>query len=151
MVRSKKPLSVVSVFALVLSLTAVASAQGFFGVSIGGHDHHGRHGRRGGVSVNIGFPVGQVSHCAPVHVHHGGCRQWIPGHFENRCEQVWVPGTCRQVWVAPVYRTEYTSCGTPIQVLVCPGRFETVQEPGRYETVNRQVWIEGRWNMTCGF
>lgn len=135
----------VVVAVMVLGFASDASGQGF-GFSIGGHGRHGRH-----VSVGFGFPSG---HCAPAprhHVHSACCRTWAPGQWQNHCEQVWVPGCARQVWVEAVYRTDYDHCGRPVQVLVSCGHYETVQDQGHYETVNRQVWVEGFWQTTCGF
>lgn len=130
---------------VILGLGAEASGQGFLGVSFG------QHGRRGGVGIGIGIPLGGHDHCRPVHHHSAHCRTFVPGRFETRCEQVWVPGCARQVWVEPAYRTDYDACGRPFQVLVTCGYYQTVQDQGHYETVNRQVWIEGYWATTCGY
>ena len=143
-----KPTLGAMIVTMILGLGAQASAQGFIGVSFG------KHGRHGGVGVGIGVPLGGYSHgrCAPVpHRHSECCKQWVPGRFETRCEQVFVPGCTRQVWVEPVYRTEYDACGRPFQVLVTCGFYQTVQDPGHYETVNRQIWIEGYWTTICGY
>jgi hypothetical protein len=143
--KSLKTLALATAALLAIGAGTEAAAQGFFGISLGGHDR-GRHGRHGSFGVSVAFPI-----CgAPAHVHGAHCRQWIPGHFEERCEQVYVPGCTRQVWMPPVYETRYTPCGTPIQVLVRAGYHQTIQEPGRYETIRRRVWVEGRWVIACG-
>lgn len=141
----------VMVAMLAFGAVSEVSAQGGIGLSFG------KHGRRGGFGVSIGIPLGgghcQPAPCAPApcHVHHEGCKQHFPGRWETRCEQVWVPGACRQVWCDPVYRTDYDHCGRPYQVLVSSGCYQTVQDPGYYQSVQRQVWIEGTWQLVCGY
>jgi hypothetical protein len=150
--KTKLMMGVIGMTAM-LAMSSVADAQGF---GFAFEKHSGKHGKHRSFGLAIGFPFfghsAPAPHCAPpVHVHTACCRTWVPGHFETRCEQVWVPGACRKVWVEPVYRTEFDRCGRPYQVLVACGHFETIQDPGHFETVQKQVWIEGFWQTTCGF
>jgi hypothetical protein len=119
-------------FLLTGCLASRADAQGL-SVSFGQRSKHGS------FSLTLG------SSCArPSYVE---CRPsvWVPGHFESRCERVWVPGCTRQVWVAPRYEWRNDACGRPVRVCVRTGYWTAVTDPGRYETRTTQVWIAGRW------
>ena len=72
-------------------------------------------------------------------------RVWIAGHYESRCERVWVAGCSRKEWVPPCYEWRVTACGQRYQVLARAGYWHTVSEPGRFETRNVQVWVPGHW------
>ncbi|MFT7486673.1 MAG: hypothetical protein ACI9F9_002529 [Candidatus Paceibacteria bacterium] len=74
------------------------------------------------------------------------CRTWVPGHYEARPTQVWIPGTSRRVWCPPVFETRFQICGTPFQFQVAAGYYRTDHTPGRYERRSRRVWYPGRWN-----
>lgn len=78
-------------------------------------------------------------------------RTWIPGHYEMRCERVWVPGCTRQEWVPARYEWRLDNCGRRFQVLIAPGHWITVTDPGRYETREARVWVPGYWATDyCG-
>lgn len=72
-------------------------------------------------------------------------RIWIPGHYERRCEKVWVAGATRQVWVEPEYQCVTDAWGRVHRILVRHGYFRTACEPGRFEDRERYVWVEGRY------
>jgi len=95
---------------------------------------------RAEVNFQFGYQAPRFTqpHCAPPSV-------WIPGHYEMRCEQVWVPGCTRQEWVPPCYEWRVNFCGERFQVLVRPGFWRTVVDAGRYEMRNVQVWVPGRY------
>lgn len=76
---------------------------------------------------------------------HAPRRVWVPGHYETRCEQVFVPGCTERVWVEPVFELRLGACHTWIRVEVAPGHWRTVQHPGRYETREVRVWIPGHY------
>lgn len=127
---------------LALSFTAAAllsapyaEAQGF-SISLGKKTKHG------GIALaySTGFP-----RCAPPPVHCPPPRVWVPGHYETRCEQVFVPGTQQQVWVPAVFEWRYDSCGRAYQVCVQAGHYRTVCSPGHYESRTVQVWVDGSW------
>ena len=78
-------------------------------------------------------------------------RTWVPGHYEVRCERVWVPGCTRQEWVPARYEWRIDTCGRRFQVLVEPGHWITVTDPGRYEAREVRVWVPGYWATdSCG-
>lgn len=73
-------------------------------------------------------------------------RAWIPGHFETRCQRVWVAGCSRQVWMPARYEWRYDSCGSMYRVCISVGRWSTVTDPGRYELRESRVWVAGCWS-----
>jgi len=123
---------------VVAPLSASAHAQGLsltFGKRIG----------HGSISVSVGVPSGY--HRAPR------CesrRVWIPGHYETRCEQVWVPGCTRKEWVPARYADRIDACGRRLRVLVSAGYWHVVQGIGHYEQRELQVWVAGGW-QTRGY
>ena len=82
--------------------------------------------------------IGEPRACAPHRV-------WIPGHYERRCERVWIPGVTRQVWVEPEFQCITDAWGHTHRIEVRRGYFRTVCEPGRWEDRERYVWVEGRY------
>lgn len=72
-------------------------------------------------------------------------REWIPGHYEWRAQQVWVDATWTTEYVPPVYQYGYEG-SRQIRILVQEGYYRRVQIPGHYETRQIQVWVEGYWN-----
>ena len=128
----------VAVFTVVL--TGVADAQH---LSLG----FGKHGKHKSFSIQVSsYPRPHASPSyAPHYGYGGGCGTWIPGRYETRYEQVWVPGVAQKVWSPPVYETRYDSCGRPYTVLVRAGCWQVVQHPGRYEPRPVQVWVAGHW------
>ena len=122
--RLTKILSLLPLLAVLFVASAPADAQSTFGI---GFSKFGRHS-----GVSLGFStVIQPRRC------------WVPGHYETRCTEVFVPGCIRQVWVEPVYDTCVDPCGNGTRVLIRAGYFRTIQEPGRYETRYVQVWVPG--------
>ena len=72
-------------------------------------------------------------------------REWTPGHFEARCEKVWIEGSETKVWVEPRFEWRYDNCGRAFQVCIAPGHMQTVCTPGHFEQRDVQVWIPGHW------
>lgn len=95
----------------------------------------GRHANVG-VSVRFGRPVRYES-----------ARQWVPGRYETRREQVWVPGCTRQAWTPARYEWRIDGCGRRFQVLIAAGHWRTVSDPGHYEWREVQVWVPGHWRQ----
>lgn len=102
--------------------------------------HFGKKTKHGhvGITYSTARPTYAPAHCPPPRV-------WIPGHFETRCQQVFVPGESQQVWVPPVYEWRYDACGRAYQVCVQGGYWRTVCSPGHYENREVQVWVDGCW------
>lgn len=96
------------------------------GVTVGSH----------GVQVSAGI---RERHCPPPVAR--PCPPPPSGHWETRCERVWVPGPVRKVWVPPLYETRYDHCGRPYQVEVRCGFWDTIQEPGYWEQRETRVWV----------
>ena len=76
---------------------------------------------------------------------HAPRRLWVPGHYETRCERVWVQGSSERLWVEPVFELRLDSCGKRVRVELYPGHWRTVQHPGRYELREFQVWVPGQY------
>ena len=76
---------------------------------------------------------------------HAPRRVWVPGHYETRCEQVWVPAQSERLWGEPVFELRVDACGNRVRVQLCAGYWTTVHHPGRYETREQQVWIPGHY------
>lgn len=79
------------------------------------------------------------------HVERPRPRVWVDGHYENRCERVWIEGCAKQVWVEPVFERRFDACGRELQVLLRPGCWQWVQTPGHFELRNVQSWVPGHW------
>jgi hypothetical protein len=101
---------------------------------------YGRPSERAQFSLTLGRPA-----CEVPTPRFQPPRVWVAGHYETRCEEVWVPGRCRQEWVPPRYEERVTSCGRRYLVLACPGYWRTVREPGRFERREVRVWVAGYW------
>ncbi|MBK7877377.1 MAG: hypothetical protein IPJ77_16845 [Planctomycetes bacterium] len=125
---------VLPIAALTALIAPEANAQGIE-LRFGKKTKHGGFG----LTYSTGRPACAPAPCPPPRV-------WVPGHFETRCQQVFVPGASQQVWVPPVYEWRYDSCGRAYQVCVQAGFWRTVCSPGRYETREVQVWVDGHWN-----
>jgi hypothetical protein len=95
--------------------------------------------------IGCGKLVAYVSSANRGATHACPRREWVPGHFETRCERVWVPGEARRVWVPAAFETRFDLCGRPIRVCVRAGYWASVVEPGRYETVETRAWVAGHW------
>ena len=74
--------------------------------------------------------------------------QYVPGHYEVRTVQVWVPETFREEYVPPVYQTYRDRYGRYVTVMVRPACTNRVYVPGYYDYQTQQVWVPGYW--TCG-
>jgi hypothetical protein len=136
--RLDKIFSVLPVAAFLAVAALPVQAQGSFGFGFS------KFGRKSGFSV--GFNTGPVYHGH----YHGGivvepARHWVPGHWDTRAVQVWVPGRVRTVYVEPQYETIVDPCGHLTRVLVREGYTRTYQEPGCYETRYERVWVPGYW------
>jgi hypothetical protein len=124
--RLNKIFLLLAVVTLVLGASAPASAQG--SVSFG-FSNFGRCGS----GFGLGFTVPLCQRC------------WVPGYYEIRYADVWVPGPSRQVWVEPVYDTCRDPCGNTTRVIVRAGYYQWVQDPGHYETREIRVWVPGHY------
>jgi hypothetical protein len=131
--RLNKILSLVAVVTLIVVASAPASAQGSFSV---GYSKFGKHSA---------FGVG--IHSGGYYPRHGGVvvvdRHYVPGHYETRASEVWVPGCTERVWIEPRYQTVVLPCGNVSRVLVREGHFRVIQTPGRFETRYVRVWVPG--------
>lgn len=129
--RTKSLPVLAAVFCAALALPTRAQ---HLSLSLGRNTHHGS------FSINFGIPLARpsYSYCEPR-------RSWVPGHYETRCESVWVAGCSRQVWVAPEYEWRVDACGRPYRVCVRAGAWRTVTDPGHYESRDVQVWVPGGW------
>lgn len=78
---------------------------------------------------------------------HAPRRVWVPGRYESRCEQIFVPGWNERVWVEPVFEFRLGSCGKRLRVEVCAGHWKTVHHPGHYETREFRVWVPGHYEV----
>jgi hypothetical protein len=70
---------------------------------------------------------------------------WVPGHWQTRSEQVWVPGETQRVWVEPVHETIRDPGGGESRVIVREGYWKEVTGAGRYETRTVRVWVPGQY------
>ena len=135
--RLNKILSVIPIATFMVVAALPAQAQGGFGIGFT------KFGKKSAVS--LGF------HTGPIHHHRHGvvvvepARRWVPGHYETRCYEVWVPGCTKTIYVEAVYRTVIDPHGHVTRILVRDGYYKTIQEPGRYETRCEQVWVAGYW------
>ncbi|GEM_PF-3032242 len=72
--------------------------------------------------------------------------RWIPGHYETRCEQVWVEGCWKTVETAAVYDWVWDPhCRRYEWKMVRPATCPKVWVAGCYETREVRVWVEGRY------
>lgn len=69
---------------------------------------------------------------------------WIPGHYEWRDVQVWVPGYWHEEYVPPVYQWRIID-GQEVLVMVQEGWVQRYYVPGHYEIVAQSIWIPGHW------
>jgi hypothetical protein len=136
--RLNKILSLAAVVTLVIVASAPASAQGSLSL---GFSKFGRHSAFG-----VGFTTGALYRPSRVVVVDPiPCRTYVPGHYETRCVEVWVPGCSERVWVEPRYETVVLPCGNVSRVLVREGFFKVIENPGHYETRHVQVFVPGRY------
>ena len=99
------------------------------------------------VEIRIGAPI------VPL-------RQWVPGHYETRYEQVCVepahyewrfeqvcvePAHYETRYIPAVEETLYDRDGRPRRVVVEPAREERVYVQARYETRQVRVWVQARY------
>ncbi|MFO1011088.1 MAG: hypothetical protein U1F29_13570 [Planctomycetota bacterium] len=125
---------------LVLPIAAVTALFAPHADAQGLELHFGKHTKHGHVSIGYVHPrpAAVPRPCPPPRV-------WVPGHYETRCQQVWIPGESRQVFEPAVYEWRYDACGRAYQVCVRAGFWRTECSPGRYETREVQVWVDGCW------
>jgi hypothetical protein len=118
---------------LCVCLSMSARAQGV-SLSLGRATKHGSFG------LTIGVPLGRPSYtrCEPRQV-------WVPGHYETRCESVWVAGCTHRVWMPAQYEWRWASWGRAYRVCVRAAGWTTVSDPGHYQSREVQVWIAGTW------
>ena len=69
-------------------------------------------------------------------------RQWVPGHYEARRDQVCVPG----YWTTVVERPHYGWGGHEFRER---REVERVWVPERYEWRETQVWVPGHYELAC--
>jgi hypothetical protein len=132
--RLNKILSLAAVVTLFTVASSPASAQGNLSI---GFAKFGKHSAFG-----IGFNSGPLYYGPRrVIVDPVPCRTFVPGHYESRCVEVWVPGCCEKVWIEPCYETVVLPCGNVSRVLVREGYFKTIEKPGHFETRHVQVWV----------
>ena len=101
--RLNKILSIAAVVTLAVVASAPASAQGSLSLGFAKFSKHSAFG--------IGLTTGGF------YPRHGGRvvvvdRRFVPGHYETRCVEVWVPGCTEKVWIDARYETVVLPCGT---------------------------------------
>jgi len=119
-------------------------------VARAGHDDSFRF--RLGFGIHAPRPVevyggAEMRHGRPPMRHHR-C-DYVPGHYETRTVEVWVPGCWREEWVPPVYREIYTRGGTCTRILVRPATLNRIWIPGRCELQTTSIWVPGFWACGC--
>lgn len=72
-------------------------------------------------------------------------RIWVPGHYENREHQVFVPGHREKVWIEPAYETFIDECGRRSRRIVRNGYWDVIEHPGYYETRCERVFVPGHF------
>ncbi len=105
----------------------------------------GNHGLRGSLHA----PRYPLPRGPRVHHHTAACGV-IPGHYETRYEQVWVPGRSESVWVPAEVQVYTDAYGYRTERVIRPGHWETIQHPGHYEQRAVQVWVEARYRCGAG-
>jgi len=100
----------------------------------------GRATQYGAFGLTIGAPLGRPSYtrCEPR-------RTWVAGHYETRCESVWVAGCTHDVWTPAQFEWRWDPCGRAYRVCLRAGSWRAVSDPGHYESRSVQVWIAGAW------
>jgi hypothetical protein len=63
------------------------------------------------------------------------------GHWEDRCEQVLVPGYWTEQHVPPTYGWIRGHCGRREWGIVAPGGCQRTWVPARFEHRTRRVWV----------
>jgi hypothetical protein len=131
--RLNKILAILPVAIIIMAGSIPAQAQGGFGF---GYSKFGKHS-----AISVGFSSGfrhpgRVIVVDPV-------RRFVPGHYETRCTEVWVPGCVKEIYVEPLYETLVDHCGNVTRVLVREGHFKTIRTPGRFETRCTEIWVPG--------
>jgi len=102
-----------------------------------------------GFSIGFGRPRPVLVAPYPPPVAVRMVREWVPGHYETRSEQVLVsPAHYERQYVAPVYETRYEH-RRAYSVCVRPGYWTEVYVPAQYETRYTQVFSAGYY-MTAG-
>jgi hypothetical protein len=96
--------------------------------------------RHGSIELTLGVPLGHPSYtrCEPR-------RTWVAGHYETRCESVWIAGCTHDVWMPAQYEWRWGPWGRAFRICVRAGYGRAVTDPGHYESRNVQVWVPGAW------
>jgi hypothetical protein len=139
--RLNKILSLLPVATLMLVASMPAQAQSGFGF---GFTKFGKHSAVS-VGFSSGFGGGYAHHRPGRIVVVEPVRRFVPGHYETRCVDVWVPGCVKQVYVEPVYHSCVDPYGNVTRILIREGYFKTIQEPGHFETRCTEVWVPGHY------
>jgi len=92
---------------------------------------------------------GKASSCSTVQ-RYSPPASYVPGHYETRCERVWVPCSTEKVWVPAQVEVSYLPCGRRIETVVAPARWEYVTHPGRYEVRQVRVWVPATYRCGTG-
>lgn len=106
---------------LFLGSLAPAARADSFGVTFGKKTKHG--------SITVGYSTGP-SFGSRYKVHHAP-RFWVPGHYETRCEKI---------WIEPRYEWRHDACGRAFLACVAPGHFVTREV---------KVFVPGHWQDAC--
>ncbi len=129
-------------FVLAATLAPAARAGSGFELKFGKQTSHG--------TLELRYFAGHEHGHGHVVVERPRPRVWIDGHYENRCERVWIEGCAEKVWVAPVREWRFDMCGHKYQVELQPGYWKWIQTPGHFEDRQVQAWVPGHWeNRPC--
>lgn len=102
---------------------------------VGRVTHNGNAGR-GPSAGRVVLPIP-----IPVAVGRSGSHRHNHGHWENRCEQVLVPGYWDVQCHPATYGWVLDFCGHRVWGVVEPAHNHRVWVPARYETQTRRVWV----------
>jgi len=102
----------------------------------------GQRTKHGGFALTLNH--GSFERCRPVGSY-APQRVWVPGHYETRCERVWVEGRTERVLVPAVYGWRHDAYGRAFQVQLQAARWKTICHAGHYENREVRVWVEGHW------
>lgn len=130
MIRLHRPLAALALFAW--PVFAHAAPSDLRAALVGGH------GRGFEIKIGVGADHIPTPRFQPPRV-------WVPGRYECRVEQVYVPGCVRREWVPPLFAWRVTSCGQRFQVQIRAGYWRDVATPGHYEEREVKVWVPGHW------
>lgn len=80
-------------------------------------------------------------------------RVWVPGHYEIRCERVWIEGYWERIWIPSEYKdvrvTKYDARGRMTtfwkRVLIREGYHDRIWHEGYWDTHEIREWVPGCW------